>query len=310
MIMWIMECVSMTSFSISINGSLHGYFKGKRGLRQGDPLSPYLFMIVMEVLMLILKRRTRNLELFTYHRFCSRMELINLCFVDDLFLFAHGDANSAQIMPFKEGRLPVKYLGVPLVSSRLVFKDCKELIKRVESRLNDWKNKALSFAGRLQLVQLVIRSFHVFWASVFILPKRILLDIEQLMRGRRSWDQKVGSFQQSSYGVSNLEAIAKERVFVGDMALYLRPLIRKFIWHKVGDGSRVSIWYDQWCGVSPLSNIVSSRDMYRVGLNPSSMVDEVLVDAVRLKLLSCHFKKSKDVLDLIKRWKIPKSLIT
>ncbi|GKF40888.1 putative reverse transcriptase domain, reverse transcriptase zinc-binding domain protein, partial [Tanacetum coccineum] len=152
------------------------------------PLSPYLFTIVMEVLMLILKRQTRNLELFTYHRFCSRMELINLCFLDDLFLFAHGDANSAQIimesldefknvsglvlslpnsttyffnvrnhikyailhiMPFEEGLLPVKYLGVPLVSSRLVFKDCKELIECVESRINDWKNKALSFAGRL-----------------------------------------------------------------------------------------------------------------------------------------------------------------
>ncbi|GJW30781.1 putative reverse transcriptase domain, reverse transcriptase zinc-binding domain protein [Tanacetum coccineum] len=186
MIMWIMECVSTTSFSISINGSLHGYFKGKRGLRQGDPLSPYLFTIVMEVLTLILKRRTQNSELFTYYQFCSRMELINLCFMDDLFLFAHGDANSAQIImesldefknvsglvlslpkstayfcnvlnhikyvilqitPFKEGHLPVKYLGVPLVSSCLVFKDCKELIERVKSRLNDWKNKALSFAA-------------------------------------------------------------------------------------------------------------------------------------------------------------------
>nr|GEW10125.1 RNA-directed DNA polymerase, eukaryota, reverse transcriptase zinc-binding domain protein [Tanacetum cinerariifolium] len=53
------------------------------------------------------------------------------------------------ILPFDEVHLPVKYLGVPLVSSRLVFRDCKELIEKVECRLNDWKNKSLSIAGGL-----------------------------------------------------------------------------------------------------------------------------------------------------------------
>ncbi|GJR82366.1 hypothetical protein Tco_0153151 [Tanacetum coccineum] len=169
MISWIMECVSTTSFSISINGSLHGFFKGKRGLRQGDPLSPYLFTLVMEVFTLMLHRRVRESSSFTYHRYCSELELINLCFADDLFLFAHGDVNSATIikealdefkdasglnpsmpkskayfcnvlnhtklaillvLPFEEDRLPVKYLGVPLVSSRLIFRDCKELIDK------------------------------------------------------------------------------------------------------------------------------------------------------------------------------------
>ncbi|GJU60287.1 putative reverse transcriptase domain, reverse transcriptase zinc-binding domain protein [Tanacetum coccineum] len=196
-----MECVTTTSFSISINGSLHGHFKGKRGLRQGDPISPYLFTIVMEVLTLMLKRRVREVDGFTYHRFCSEMELINLCFADDLFLFAHGDVHSAkiimdsleefklvsglvpslpkstayfcnvlnhtklailQVMPFEEDRLPVKYLGVPLVPSRLIYKDCKELIEKVEARVNDWKSKSLSIAGRLQLVQSVIASMHVY----------------------------------------------------------------------------------------------------------------------------------------------------
>ncbi|GKF67544.1 putative RNA-directed DNA polymerase, eukaryota, reverse transcriptase zinc-binding domain protein, partial [Tanacetum coccineum] len=68
MIGWIMECVTSTSFSISINGYLHGFFKGKRGLRQGDPMSLYLFMLIMEVLTLMLYRRVKILNSFTYHR--------------------------------------------------------------------------------------------------------------------------------------------------------------------------------------------------------------------------------------------------
>ncbi|GJZ23441.1 hypothetical protein Tco_0560900 [Tanacetum coccineum] len=222
MVSWIMECVATTSFSISINGSLHGYFKGKRGLHQGDPLSPYLFTLIMEVLTFMLHRNVRKDSSFTYHRQCSKLELINLCFADDLFLFAHGDVNSAwvikealdefkdasglvpslpkstayfcnvlnhkklailHILPFEEGRLPVKYLGVPLVSSRLIFRDCKELIVKVQNHVNDWKNKSLSIAGRLQLIQSVMGSMNIYWASVFMLPTRVLLDIEQLMHG-------------------------------------------------------------------------------------------------------------------------------
>ncbi|GJX31732.1 putative RNA-directed DNA polymerase, eukaryota, reverse transcriptase zinc-binding domain protein [Tanacetum coccineum] len=217
-----MECVTSTSFSISINGSLHGYFKGKRGLRQGDPMSPYLFTLVMEVLTLMLHRRARATNNFTYHRYCSKLNIMNLCFADDLFLFAHGDVESARvimdslqefkdasgltpslpkstayfcnvlnyvkigilnILPFEEGNLPVKYLGVPLVPSRLVYRDCAELMERVKRRICDWKNKFLSFAGRAQLVRSVLSSMHLYWASVFILPSSLILELEQLMRG-------------------------------------------------------------------------------------------------------------------------------
>nr|GEZ89447.1 hypothetical protein [Tanacetum cinerariifolium] len=73
LILKIMDCVYSTSLSLSINGVLHGYFKGQRGLRQDS-------------------------DSFTYHRYCEELDIINLCFADDLFLFAHGDTNSARVL--------------------------------------------------------------------------------------------------------------------------------------------------------------------------------------------------------------------
>ena len=366
MIEWIMECVTSTSFSISINGSVHGYFKGKRGLRQGDPLSPYLFTLVMEILTLMLKRRVRNSELFTYHHHCSNLSIINLCFADDLFLFAHGDVDSAQVImealdefkhvsglipslpkstayfcnvrsyvknailqviPFVEGSLPVKYLGVPLVTTRLVFRDCKELVERLSNRIKDWKNKFLSFAGRLQLTQSVLSSMHIYWASVFILPSRIIYDLEQLMRSflwgngdgikgkaKVAWEAVCLPKKEGGLGIRRLDTFnsalitthiwsiisGKESLWVrwihmyklrgrnfwdipcrGNMTwswrkiLQIRPLVRNFIWYKLGDGSKASAWYDSWCLLSPISQIVSSRDIHRAGFSANSSVRDI-----------------------------------
>ncbi|PWA91350.1 reverse transcriptase domain, Reverse transcriptase zinc-binding domain protein [Artemisia annua] len=88
-----------------------------------------------------------------------------------------------QVLPFEEGSLSVKYLGVPLVTTRLIYRDCKELVERLSNRIKDWRNKSLLFAGWLQLIQSVLSSMHIYWASVFILPTRIVHDLEQLMRG-------------------------------------------------------------------------------------------------------------------------------
>ncbi|KAK1421730.1 hypothetical protein QVD17_24303 [Tagetes erecta] len=86
------------------------------------------------------------------------------------------------VLPFEEGKLPVKYLGVPLISSRLTSQNCSELLDRLDGRISSWNIKYLSFAGRLQLVRSVLSSMHIFWAAAFILPSYIAKEIESKLK--------------------------------------------------------------------------------------------------------------------------------
>lgn len=77
---WIMACITNTKYSLSINGGIHGYFSGKKGLRQGDPISPLIFVLCMEYLSHIVKY-VGNLPLFSYHPRCSGFGITHLCFL-------------------------------------------------------------------------------------------------------------------------------------------------------------------------------------------------------------------------------------
>ncbi|GJS33012.1 retrovirus-related pol polyprotein from transposon TNT 1-94 [Tanacetum coccineum] len=78
------------------------------------------------------------------------------------------------IMWFAEGELPVKYLGVPLISTRLLNRDCKILVERVTNRIGDWKNKYLSFTARLQLCSCICSRFLWVAPNLGLIPMPIL----------------------------------------------------------------------------------------------------------------------------------------
>lgn len=165
---WIHACISSAMFSIKINGCLEGYFKGNSGLRQRDPLSPYLFVLSMEVLTTCLKKFT-SVRSFKYHWRTQGIELNHMVFADDIFLFCHGELKSVEAMNnglalffslsglqpnwnksccffanipagiqtqilqltgFQLGVLPIKYLGLPLITSRLNARDCQPLLEK------------------------------------------------------------------------------------------------------------------------------------------------------------------------------------
>jgi hypothetical protein len=78
-----------------------------------------------------------------------------------------------------EGKLPIHYLGVPLISKRLTAAGCDALVSKIAGRIDSWLSRSLSFAGRLQLISSVLLSLQIYLAKVFILPKRILFLLQQ-----------------------------------------------------------------------------------------------------------------------------------
>ncbi|XP_077253652.1 uncharacterized protein LOC143892704 [Tasmannia lanceolata] len=194
---WVSQCISTASFSILINGIPKGFFNSTNGLRQGDPLSPLLFCITMEML-------TTFLNQALLHKHISSpfskgdLTITHLLFAYDVMIFIDPSTESAlgvknclaqfrnwsgldintlkskifftgcsdhvkehvyAILNISEGVLPIKYLGLPLVTTRLSANDCQPLLSKIRNMIVLWSNRNLARAGRLELIKSVLGSF-------------------------------------------------------------------------------------------------------------------------------------------------------
>ena len=92
-----MVCVTSVSFSVHINGQIAGKFSGGRGLKQGDPLSPLLFVITMEYLSRLL-HKTNLTKGFKFHPHCKALKLTHLMFANDLIIFSKRNPPTVKLI--------------------------------------------------------------------------------------------------------------------------------------------------------------------------------------------------------------------
>ncbi|KAM6554127.1 hypothetical protein CsatB_014889 [Cannabis sativa] len=219
-IKWVMVSLKGTNYNLLLNRRIQGSFKGEKGLRQGNPISPLLFVLVMDYLTRILAQMSTR-KGFGFHPLCKSLRLTSLCFADDLILLCKGNASSAEMMykafqvfcdtsglsanmskfqiyfggvkeevkgkildyvHMTEGSFPLKYLVVNMRPTKWKASDFSIIIDKLNRRLNCWTSKNLSFAGRAQLIHSVLLGIRNYWMSLFTLRQKITAEIDSCCR--------------------------------------------------------------------------------------------------------------------------------
>ncbi|GJW45976.1 RNA-directed DNA polymerase, eukaryota, reverse transcriptase zinc-binding domain protein [Tanacetum coccineum] len=135
---YIKGCLNSATVSVLVNGFLTNEFKMERGLRQEDPLSPFLFIIVMEALQISILEALKSSVAAAFNCKCDS--------------------------------LPFVYLGLPVGKRTNIIDSWMEVFDRFQKRLSAWKARSLSIGGRLTLTTTVLGNLPTYYLSIFRAP--------------------------------------------------------------------------------------------------------------------------------------------
>ncbi|KAJ1686323.1 hypothetical protein LUZ63_017713 [Rhynchospora breviuscula] len=254
---WVRACVTSSRFSIVLNGDADGFIQLIRGVRQGCSLSPYLFIIALDVLSRLLDFMVQKGELKGVTIARGAPTLTTLLYADDLLIF--GEASQPEFITDAFAALPVTnddiYLGTPIGANRPG--DFGPLLDKIDSKLQPWKRHYLSQAGKIVLIKSVIEPLLLYTMSTTALPASIIRTIEGKLRsffwdkgdGARmplvAWSSITKSKDQGGLGLKDLTAFNKSLHMKAMWAIISKSSATWVSLVKAKYLSRANIWQTQ-----------------------------------------------------------------
>lgn len=160
--------------------------------------------------------------------------------------------------------LPVRYLWVPFISTRLTYTDCIPSVERIIARIKLWTSSSLTYAGRLQLIKSVLFSIQVYWSSIFILPCATLKKIESILAAFlwRGTSMSPAGAKVAWHAICYLEK--KGGLGVKRLKTWNQAATLKHIWHLLTN--KVNVWTSRIYAV-----LLRGRSFWQVPIpsNPS-----------------------------------------
>ncbi|KAL0552328.1 hypothetical protein IC582_011437 [Cucumis melo] len=270
---WIRGCISNVTYSVIVNGRPQGRIKANRGLRQGDPLSPFLFVIAMDYL----SRLLSHLEISGAIKgvsLSSNCNISHILFADDILLFIEDNdfflnnlrmalslferASGLKInllksalvpMNVSETRakecasfwgischsLPLSYLGVPLGGNPKSRLFWSNVEEKIQKKLNNWKYAQISKGGRLTLIKSTLSSLPIYQLSVFQAPSLTCKNIEKFWR---NFLWKGNNRSEGSHLINWTKVTkSKEEGGLGISRLHVtnKALLTKWLWRYLSE---------------------------------------------------------------------------
>ncbi|RVW34945.1 Transposon TX1 uncharacterized 149 kDa protein [Vitis vinifera] len=232
---WIRWCITTASFSVLINGSPTGFFQSTRGLRQGDPISPYLFVLGMEALSCLINKAVRGGFLSGCRlrgRGGNGIQVSHLLFADDTLVFCKDSQDQMDVLSWL-------LMWFEAISGLNINLEKSEILP----------------VGRVENAEVLASELG---CKVGSLPSTYLgLPLGVPHKSVVVWDG-VEERMRKRLALWKRQFISKGGESLSFGALWLA--CRSILW----DGRRVKFWKDIWCGNIPLSEAFPSLFAFAV----------------------------------------------